>query len=349
MLLRGGKKTSTTPAATTMAPPNEDDVDSQESQREQVDEHSREPPQLSPLSDNVPMSLPQTSTPPPSNPNPPETVPQHISPPQVVYVQRERSIRRFFGEAGEYPAEEFQSELERTWRAQPGLTKVQKMDLIWGNIGPAVLAELKCQDREIQEDPDKALKKLVEIFGERRSPSQLLQQMYSLQQWAGESVRSYSHRLSSIYQALTRKQKAIGGDPIYQDVIVRDHFQQSLQDPILVKMLRDRVFVTPSLTFKDIREVAIRWTDDLMTNNASSLLQAPTQQAATSSGTCNEIKELKNTVDDLTKKLDSLIATQLQQPRQRIPQRKQIVCYGCGKMGHFRRDCREGNGRPPRS
>ena len=156
-----------------------------------------------------------------------------------------------------------------------------------------------------------------------------------------------------IYQALTWKQKAIGRDPIYQDTIMRDHFQQSLKDLNLVKMLKDRVFVNPSLTFKDVREVAIRWTDDHMTsNNASSLLQAPTPAASTS--VKDEIKELRMTVADLTKKLDSLIAIQLQQPRhlrQRIPQtgqRRPIVCYGCGKEGHFKCDSRaEGNGRPP--
>ncbi len=355
MLLRSGNWTDTSSAEKR---PTRRPATSMGDGDDRLEQVTVQPLSLSQTSDSPidTMSPPQSDTPnqpspPPSSENltPPPVVPQQIPAPYVVWVHREQNIRKFFGEPGEYPAEDFKAEVERSWRAQPCLTPQQKMDLIWSNIGPSVQAELRCQDLETQEDPVKAMTKIIEIFGERRSPSQLLQRLYALQQWTGESVRSYSHRVSSAYQALTKRQAALG-EAGYPDSIARDHFQQSLTDPILVKMLREKICHTPSLRFKDIREVAIRWGDEdpphQQASASTNLIRTPAPAAR------DELKELKETVADLTQKLDSLISFQTQQGNNQGPRhtRKPVKCYNCGREGHIRRFCKDkGNDLPPRS
>ena len=66
------------------------------------------------------------------------------------------------------------------------------------------------------------------------------------------------------------------GEPIQNDLIVRDHFMVSLSDLILVRVLRDAVNKEPATSFRELRETAIRWAGDEGSPTASATAAATT-------------------------------------------------------------------------
>lgn len=188
----------------------------------------------------------------------------------VVLFTKDIHMRRFFGTEGEgHLAEEFEEEIRRAWDAQPGITAERKMDLLKSNVGPVVRDELRCQEEDIQKDAEKALRKIVEVFGERRTPSALLQCLFNLQQNGGETIRAYSHRIKAAHDRYMKRMKVLGMSGSSEDIL-RDHFVNSLTDLTLIRYLRERIHQNESVTFKELRETAIRWAGDEETATASS-------------------------------------------------------------------------------
>ena len=130
---------------------------------------------------------------------------------QPVYViARERSIPCFYGkETGDgRTAEEFAASIRRCWSGQH-LSKAGRLDVLYHNLGPLVKDELRCQSPAVQEDPDKALEKIVEIFGERRTTSELAQVLQTIRQESGERCRNYSHRCQRAFLVLRHRQEVL--------------------------------------------------------------------------------------------------------------------------------------------
>ena len=147
--------------------------------------------------------------------------------------------------------------MRRVWGARPQLTQRGKMDILLANVGPAVRDELAWR-ADASQDPEAALKIIGKIYGEKRSPAQLLQNLYHQIQLPGETIREFSNKVNSAYRALTSRQQTLGERP-YPPKIAQDHFVNSLRDKTLTSWIAEKVHAEPHLSFLDIREACIRW------------------------------------------------------------------------------------------
>lgn len=270
------------------------------------------------------------------------------SAPRVVYVQQERPLRRFHGERdGGYTVEEYAADLRRRWATSSG-TAADRLDLLLDSLGPTVRGELKCHPKATQDDPDLSLAAILNVFGERLTPAELLRKLHETQQFPREEILGYSIRIMEAGRRWENRLVTMGRPDPNASFTIRDQFIAGLADPTLRAMLREQLHRSPEATFLDIRATAIRWAE------GDSAAAAPQQHvlAATAPDdkfvTKNELREVIESLKTLITQRSSQPATAGQQP----PPTPRL-CYSCQKPGHFARNCRsnqrrnqQGNGQP---
>ena len=250
--------------------------------------------------------------------------------PGVVYLQSRREVRKFFGDGEARLAEEFKEEIQRVWAAQPGLSEEAKLDILLCNIGPTVRAELRCQPAEVQKSADKSLSAIVRVFGESRPIPELLVALYSCGQRSGEPVRFFSHRVQDAYDTLIRRQ-AVLKEKQADDTLLRDQFVSGLQDPVLVRILKDSVHKDSTRKFLDLREEAIRWSD--------SPSQTGVANVSISSQTSERMDRLESLVETLAKQLQDAVKSRRGNRSSGYNSKGERVCFKCNKPGHIQRNC----------
>ena len=171
---------------------------------------------------------------------------------RLVYVEREHQVSRFHGDLDQpWRVEEFREDLERAWSSIPAAGKERRLEVLLRSVGRHVRQEIDCLGEEDRRDPDAILSHLREVYGERRSATQLTAAFFGVRQRQGEGVVDYSHRLVAAARAAQKKATTI------DDALLCRHFVEGLQDRTLSKILVRELDARPD--FKKIRQQALQW------------------------------------------------------------------------------------------
>ena len=178
------------------------------------------------------------------------------------YLPRERPIKKLYGDERDdgQTVEEWQEEVRWAWRSQR-LDKQEKLELIHQNIGPLVKAELRAASEKVRNSPSKVLDLISREFGEVRSPTELYLAFLNIRQEIGESARLYANRLLSAFDRLQKRQSALKDRPADEKVLVQQYVR-TVRDPVLASTLREKLHQKPNVEFRELRETAIRWSND---------------------------------------------------------------------------------------
>lgn len=259
---------------------------------------------------------------------------------RTILIESPKTIRHFSGDGEPARAQEFAEQVRRAWASLPvNTTAAKKLDIIFENVGSNIKAELRCAEPDVRADPEKLLNLILAVFGERRTPMQLRQLMEQQRQLVGESVRDFSNRMMGHFVSLQNRQKALDL-PKAPESDLTEHLVTALSDITLTRTLREKRKLAPGLTFREIRQIAIDWFDDGLSQESNIV--------AAVAATKSETQELRELVTKQTEVLTSLLEKfsnlAAQQPRE-------ILCWNCNKAGHLQRRCPEstssGNA-PPR-
>ena len=191
--------------------------------------------------------------------------------PVYILAQPAVQIKRFSGNKEE--VDEFAANIQLAWESQPTLSSTRMLEMIKRNVSLEVRQEIACMAETTIADPLKVLETLVQIFGERRTPSALLQEFLTLSQRPEESVRKFSGRLKASFDILVKRQRVLSPDDLTPASLLRDHFVENLNSGLLRSYLRERMHES-DLKFSDVRQIAVRWEseDELVVNQ----IQTPT-------------------------------------------------------------------------
>lgn len=288
------------------------------------------------------------------------TAPQVIS---KVVVPRDRKVKNFSGsDSDSWPnVEDFIEEIEGIFKARE-MTNDVALDFILSHLENPARDEIKLYQKSDRNTAEKLFKILREAFGEKRSLPQLLKKFYDRQQQDEESIMQFSHALREYFGRVTAKCPSAAND---SDKTLRDTFVDNLRDSLLRKELKRFIRCTPHTTFLDIREEAIRWSeDDPETADHNAVVDkikahAPHKQPSDSASTPSDLTTImqaltkqQEQINELTKAMHSMTTSstsaQFSQQFQRKP-RRPLICYNCQAPGHISRNCVHPPSRPQSS
>ena len=304
-------------------------------------------------------SLPGT---PPRPPAPPP-VPERI----YVYAPRENKCSRFSGERlnSTASAEDWVKEARKALVGQP-LTPAEQVtwvcDLLDGEAKREVTFSLDLEQVHVND----VFAVLLEHFGCDQPYVALQRQFFQRQQGKTESLREFAQVLVTLLQQLQKKDERMVPLP---DLVLRDTFVENLRNIKLHQELVQVIRTHPNQTFREIRDLALRWERRQLALGAT---RAPTpspsdQTPATSRTvttdthvapqTCPEFQEFRETLQKQQAQLDMImqkLTTSASAPwvappplLPRPPRQRPLpfqpdgtpICLRCGEPGHMIRRC----------
>lgn len=279
--------------------------------------------------------------------------PEPSVPAQMVFVQKEVAIRKFYGDDSDR-AEDFEEEIRRAWASLPVATEGQKLDILLANIGPMVRSELRCQGAAIQKNAELTLGVIMKAFGDTRSTACLMQDFLSTRQ-DSSCTRVFSHKIKAAFDRLVKKQSAVK-EPPTSELLLRDQFVNQLNDRHLSSYLREQTHNDPLLTFHDVRDVALRWAGNEASGPRASAAAVsapppPLSSEDASSSSSSRLDRLEKMMEQLMRKVgegsverqgDRLWMQGRRQQRRGFDERGRRVCFRCGDHRHILRQCPRG-------
>lgn len=176
---------------------------------------------------------------------------------RFVQLARERKCPLFSGSAEEdpLPVEAWVAEVKKCWEGQEW-TAAEQVLFITDHLTGNAKAEVEFHPELERNTPTQIFSLLVEHFRHSQSYVRVLAQFCQRRQRAEESVREFSYGLKRLMETIERSNP--GAVP-NSDRLLRDQLVEHVRDPVLRRMLDQRLTAEPRLTFPEVRAVAVKW------------------------------------------------------------------------------------------
>ena len=176
---------------------------------------------------------------------------------RFVQLARERKCPLFSGGSGEdtLPVETWVAEVRKCWEGQ-NWTVAEQVLFISDHLTGNARAEVEFHPEQERATPTQIFALLVEHFKHSQSYVHTLAQFCQRHQRSDESVREFSYGLKRLMDTIERN---VPGAVPNSDQLLRDQLVEHVRDPVLRRLLDQRLAADPRLTFPEVRAVAVRW------------------------------------------------------------------------------------------
>ena len=220
------------------------------------------------------------------------------------------------------------------------LSRHEQVDYILDHLKGAAKCEVRYRPPSDRRDPDRILQILHEVFSEPDSVPILQERFYGRRQRNGESIHEYSLALMQLYDKVIKKDGSLG---VTRDRTLKGKLTEGVRDEHLKRELRRLNDDSPSLTFCEFRDRAIRWLGVQEVKGAS-ISEAKAETTSSEISSWKEAYKMQQQqIGELTKLVSQTNSTLKEilekgvQPRQR----GEPKCFTCHKPGHRWRECPE--------
>ena len=290
---------------------------------------------------------------------------------RFVQLARERKCPLFSGGSGEdaLPVETWVAEVRKCWEGQDWTVAEQVLFISDHLVGNAK-AEVEFHPERERATPTQIFALLIEHFTHSQSYVHTLAQFCQRHQKPDESVREFSYGLKRLMEMIERNTP--GAVP-NSDQLLRDQLVEHVRDPVLRRLLDQRLVAEPRLTFPEVRAVAVKWEEARPTTTRARLRSQslssldvgpaaairevraamedarprPSAPAAPPSlsavgDTQRQLEELTKVVAQLVSQLGTMGAPSRPAsggPRPGRTPDGRPICFQCGQAGHIARFC----------
>ena len=217
--------------------------------------------------------------------------------PRVAYVPRERKVKPFSGR-GEVTVQDFLADVESLFRAR-AMSDEEQCDFMTSHLEGDARQEIRFRPVEEVRTATCIRRILLEVFGEKRSVSQLQELFYLRKQADGEGIRSFAGALQQLMEALLRKDGHAVNQP---DRVIAEHFAEGLKDRVLRREVKQQHRLRPQMSFVELREEAIQWSEEEERPPQSSRRQtAGAFELVADAGEAGNVTDLQRVLSELEK------------------------------------------------
>ena len=278
--------------------------------------------------------------------------------PIIIYPPSDKKIKKFWGNPFHHKdyqdVDEWLDEADINLLARKDRSVEEQVQYFVDSLSGTAQQEVKLRPKKEWESIDKIKKILTENFGDKRTLAMRQRDFYDYRQKAGQSLRNFSHELWKRFRSVVRLDDSLEGRC---DTILCEQFVENVVDESLRRELRRQVRSFPKISFLQIREEAVLWTDednkeekspDASTSakdkKSSAQTHAITETTGVDESSTGSILELMKAIKTLQVGQD-VLNTEMkkrQGPARTRGVRKDYTdytCYHCQEKGHIKYNC----------
>ncbi len=277
-------------------------------------------------------------------------------------IKKERKLKVFEGTDGPSSFRAWREEAEAALETL-GYTGEEAARHLFDYLGTDVKREIKLAHGEsAKSSAENLLEALRSIYGDKRTLAQRRTAFHNCRQHVDETILTFSHRLLGELEAMTELDKSIQDKA--QTKMVKEQFTENVRDRQLRWELKKKN--DNNITFKDLRQVAIEWSEQVSDSSLSDGRSFKSRAAraddmALPQASCGSNSSIDPVIEARFQKIEgqlgeqsSALQTVLAQQQQMIDQLREIKvgsarggrgfssnrnCFLCGEPGHFKVNC----------
>ncbi|XP_023807866.1 uncharacterized protein LOC111946903 [Oryzias latipes] len=277
--------------------------------------------------------------------------------PAAVVIHRDRKLPDFGGgsvRGGDESVEEWIAEMKSAFRVMK-TPHDDRVELVKQHLKGEAKATVKFMLTEPIDSVEEIFDILIQTYGDKTPIGTRLKEFYERKQMPGETIRSYAYDLQDRLEHVIRREPKRVPDP---DVVLKEQLVLGLKEDFLRRELKRKVHEMRSLTFVELLQAAIDWSEEEEMPSDPATLGRPKIRGGVNAAVAMEEKPSSLTMEMLHEEIKRISARQeelyhaLQRKGEEAGQRAaaprrvalrdsegRYICYNCGEPGHVSKHC----------